>query len=158
MAFAVSQWPYSPDPRTALFSAQGWAFGAVAPWAWLLTSPGATGAYADLVEGVIVKPSEDLGFYTRWEGFSDTGLGTQYQFDKTSRGNVGNEEVSLDFALSFFNISEPNAGGNASAVWPEAISVLGPWEMLTTPGGNPIPDIPNGVSLTPAVWDVAYPV
>lgn len=158
MAFAVSQWPYSPDPRTALFSAQGWAFGAVAPWVWLLTSPGATGAYADLVSGVICKPLSDLGSFTRWEGFSNTGLGTQYQFDKTWRPAAGETDTSLDFALNFYNIGRPDAGGNSSAVWPEAIQVLGPIEMLTSPGGDPIPELPNGVSLTPAVWNTEYPL
>jgi hypothetical protein len=57
MAYAVSQWPYSPDPRQPDFDLIGYAFGQVPPWGWRLSTTNATGIAEPFNgAGVICKP------------------------------------------------------------------------------------------------------
>lgn len=157
MAFAVRQWPTAPDPRSSLFSFAGWDFSQVAPWQWIVSTTGASGAWAFLNDGFVVPATSDDGFDTQWSGTVPDSGGTTVVLSKFGR------EVPVampPFTLEWlWTIDVPSTGqqGRAHAfiLFPAAIVVFGPLAMLDT--GVPILDLPNPVKITPAKWDFSLP-
>lgn len=157
MAFAVRQWPKAPDPRSSLYSFAGWDWGQVVSSKWIVSSTGATGAWSFLNDGFIVGPKSDDGSLTIWEAIVPDSGGTIVGLEKTGHeAPVGSPPFTIAW---FWRIDVPSTGESGSAfeqlVFPKAIRVFGPLVMLDS--SLPIPDLPNPVTITPAIWDLETP-
>ena len=154
MSFGVRQWPDSPDPRGSLFSYAGWNWGQVAPWAFIVSSIGATGIYAYLNAGVAINAKFDDGFNTTWSHG-----GAPPDFPLTQIFKVGTEapvgpafdSISLTVLINP-TATDPMAIGQLDLSFPNAITAYAGIPM--SDGGGPVAAIPNGVTITPARWDV----
>jgi len=152
MPFAVSQWPYSPDPRGPGFSVIGWHFGQVVSWKWLVTSSAATGRYSFLNDGLIVASTFDDGATTTWGGsppFPPTTVVSLVKVGLPAPGGVPPRTIT--FRLQIFTGPPPLIVEALELfTFPVAIQQFGPWVVRLL--GVPVPEIPNGVTITPTNW------
>ena len=153
MAYGVSQWPYSPDPRLPSFDLIGFNFGQVPPWAWRLSTTNATGLAAPFNgEGVIVKPftilpqqvsfsnvdglPDDVSVTTNHSGFPipvPPGPGTQFHSVIIWQG------VLPEFSASF------------GMLWPVAIQARAYPTMQKVGSGTGT--MPDPLVATPVKWN-----
>lgn len=157
MGFAVRQWPEAPDPRTALFSFAGWNWGQVVSFRWIVSTTEATGAWAFLNDGFVVELVSDDGFDTQWEAVVPDSGGTTVTLSKFGTEiPIGGPPFSLEWLWTIDVPSTVEQGrSHEFLLFPDAIRVYGPLEMLDS--GSPIPDLPNGITITPARWDFTLP-
>lgn len=157
MAFGVRQWPEPPDPRGSFFSFEGWNWGQVAPWQWVLNTNDATGLWSFLNDGFVIPSTFDNGVTTTWFANVPASGGTDVSLAKFGTPTpVGIPPRTIQLTLSVFRPGPTLIGqGVLTFVFPDAIRVFGPLAMLS--GGLPIPDLPNGITITPAIWDFVLP-
>lgn len=155
MPFAVSQWPNSPDPRLADFAIDGWDFGQVPPFTWILSTTGATGVFAPLNDGIAAfNVTVSPGFST-YRPPPGPPLSVQYNLQIEGKQFV--DPVPFDHTIRIdLIVSAPPVIfayiGQLRLLYPTAIAVWGPMTMvLDTPAPG---TIPNPVFATPAKWDV----
>ncbi len=154
MPFAVSQWPYTPDPRTAQFDQMGWDYGQVPPWAWILSTTGATGPFAVFNNGVIVKPfaaGVDDTLFRQVVTLPDdiTVRLTSKGFNPPLGGPGGtSKRLSVRIAQPEFQ----EASGVLNKNYPTAIAEQGPMTIVVD--DPPIGTFPNPMAITPAKWNV----
>lgn len=152
MPFAVSQWPYFPDPRKPDFAAFGWNHSQVPPFSWIMHTTGATGIFRFFNLGVVNRNSFDsLGFSIYgpiipppfalvWDlsifGFEDPQPGPPVH--------------TIHFHFHIFKETSSQMEGDLELLFPVAIAEQGPIPVVqhdTTFG-----TIPNPMFLTPAIW------
>lgn len=154
MPFAVSQWPYSPDPRTAQFDQTGWDFGQVPPWSWIISTTAATGPFDIFNSGVVVKPFAALATETLFRQVDV--LPEDITVRLSSQGFIVPFGMPPGITKTLkITIAQPEfteAEGQIDLTFPTAIAVQGPIVMTVLP--PPIGTIPNPMVLTPAKWDV----
>lgn len=157
MPFRVRQWPVSPDPRGSLFTFVGWNWGQVVSWRWVMSSTEATGIYSPLNDGIILDQNGHNDEQALWQRFGDLDDPLIYTFTKEGfEPPIGGGPHSIQLRV---NITppvpvEPSIGG-VDLLYPDAIQVFGPFDMEIL--GVPNEDIPNGVTLTPAIWNIESP-
>lgn len=153
MPFAVSQWPYSPDPRGPGYSVIGWNFGQVVSWKWLCESTDATGRYAFLNDGLIVESTFDDGATTTWGGspaFPPSTVVSVVKIGLPAPGGAPTRTITFTFQI-FTDPPPVIVQAVEIFTWPIAIQKFGPWTVRRL--GVPVPEIPNGVTITPANWN-----
>lgn len=157
MPFAVSQWPYSPDPRTTDFDIPGWNHGQVAPFKWILSTTGATGIYEFYNDGALqFKCGEGSGvtvFCGNPVGPAEVDAIIQiFGFDPPL---VGPPEVSKRIFVEVRSFSTNGYVGTLDQLYPIAIKVQQPIVMVEdTPFAG---TIPNPMVMTPAKWNATQP-
>lgn len=154
MPFAVSQWPYSPDPRQSWFNKTGWNHSQVPPWKWILSTTGATGDVAIFNGGVLVEATSMDSDLTVFENIATlpflltvelNSAGTQEPvggppgFTKSQR-----IQIRQDLVLIY--------GGTLDQLYPVAIAVQSPFDMTELGPNNG--SIDNPMIATPAKWNV----
>lgn len=157
MPFAVRQWPVAPDPRGALFSFVGWNWGQVVSHRWVLSSTDATGQYEFLNVGAIVPFFSDDGTTTIWDG--DSGGVAPVAMELKKVGVVPAAGSPLRTIELFLRLKPPSptpqTTGALTFLRPDAIRQFGPFVMDIF--GVPNADIPNGITITPAIWNLETP-
>lgn len=154
MPFAVKKWPDECDPRTPCFCLKGYAFGAVPPYKFLVSTTNATGYWSILNTGVIV------------EWFTETGAGlcsysatllspTRFiRVDISALPNwqtVPPPEHTLKWLANFrHSDSGDTIEGSASARLPDPVGMPPSIDVSPLSGPDLIPD---PVALTPQPWD-----
>ena len=153
MPFAVSQWPNSPDPRTAQYAITGWNFGQVPPFRWILSTTGATGALAIFNSGVVL--TNDF-FNLTLASFRELGtlpddLTVIMNIIGTQEPAAGPPPFTIDIQFTVFQITATLADGRLRLLFPTAIAVQGPIPVTdTSPPGM---SWPNDAEITPAKWN-----
>ena len=154
MPFAVSQWPYSPDPRGSAFDILGWNFGQVPPFKWILSTTDATGIMAIYNTGILVDVVFEIPGVTQWAhpvelpGFMRVSM-TFLGFDTPQGAPPG---TTKQMQISITESSVPTWNGNLDLLFPTAIAVQSPFAMTQlNPSGG---DFPNPMAITPAKWNV----
>ncbi len=153
MAFAVSKWPYTPDPRQASFDNLGWDYGEVPPWQWVLQTTGATGVYAIFNAGVMLEPFAALATETLWReviALPDT-LTVILSSLSILPPAGGPPLVSKRLFLRILSGGFTKAQDTLDALFPTAIAVQTPFDMVVV--SPPVGTIPNKMELTPAKWN-----
>ena len=157
MSFAVSQWPYSPDPRLPDFAIIGFDFGQVPPWRWLMTTTGALAPFEILNTGNVWEPFSFGVDRVRYEpvipmpGVGNANIsffGTQ---DPTGGGAGITQTMAIEFGFTFPN----HELGFIQLLYPKAIQANGPFNMMNE--SSPSTNIPNPVTITPVRFDFALP-
>jgi hypothetical protein len=157
MPFAVSQWPYSPDPRPPDFGIAGFDFGAVPPWRWLMESTGALSPYDPLNAGMVWEAAfhtvDSMQFapLVPLIGVDDQVL----EFFGTQEPSGGPPGVTMFMQVRFENTGPLQQSGSRLLLYPPAIQVNGPFNMLNQ--GVPSVLIPNPIEITPVVFDFELP-
>lgn len=155
MPFAVSQWPSSPDPRQADFAIDGWNFGQVPPFTWILSTTGATGVFAPLNDGITCFNRTVSPSFSTYRPLPGPPLSVQYNLQIEGKQTI--ETVPFDHTIEIdLIVSAPPVifayVGEIFRLYPTAIAVIGPIPMILV---DPAPGtIPNPVFMTPAKWDV----
>jgi len=157
MPFAVRQWPSSPDPRSSFYSYEGWNWGQVVSFRWVVSTTDATGAWAFLNSGFVVSSISDDGIDTQWSAVLPDSGGTSVTLSKFGHAPpVGVPPFTIEWQLT---VDVPSTGEQGRAflneLWPDAILARGPLVMLDS--GSPIADLPNPVTFTPAIWNFELP-
>jgi hypothetical protein len=154
MPYAVSQWPYWPDPRQADWNFLGWDFGQVPPWKWRIDTSGATGIYAQFNDGVLMEPTGFLPEDTRWDNQHVLiGAITVILSIKGADPPVGIPPGITKSIGILMHIGPVRVyGGGLELLWPTAIAVQSPIPMV--PVAPSAGTIPNPMSLTPVKWNV----
>jgi len=154
MAFKVSKWPYSPDPRKPDFSALGWAFGAYAPWQWEVRTTGALGLYVALNDGVKVTSTIQLPEDTRWQSVvippHDLEVDMAIKGSNVPIGPVPQFTISIGMAILVPGELDVGAGVNILRPFALQVFTMGAAEQ----GGSPFADVPNPITITPLKWNV----
>jgi len=153
MPFAVSQWPYSPDPRTPAFNILGWDFGQVPPFSWIMSTTGATGFFSVFNDGVTLRNSFVLPNVGTYDPVDP--LGNDLTLIMNIIGSNTPTPVppifTIDIQIDVFQITATVLSGRLLLLFPLAIAVQPPMTMIVAaPPGN---DFPNPAILTPAKWD-----
>lgn len=153
MPFAVSQWPYSPDPRGPAYIVQGWDFGQLPSWKWDLGTTGATGDLAVFNAGVRfhnVSNTPQFGDFDPDVVLEhDLEVLFEIQTNQIPQGSPPPWTVRILIQISrgvtpLYSVLFPQ-------LFPTAIQVQGPFAMteIDTSSGT----IPNPMTITPAKWD-----
>jgi hypothetical protein len=152
MPFAVSQWPYSPDPRTAEYALTGFDFGQIPPWRWFMQTTDALDPYGILNTGLVWErtahtiASATFAPIVPTPGITDPVL----TFFGTLLPSGG---VTMEFFCSFFITgADPATAGFINALYPLAIA-----ERSFTMVNQTLPPpsfIPNPLVITPRLWDL----
>ncbi len=154
MPFAVSQWPYSPDPRTSDFNIFGWDFGQVPSWQWTVSTTGALWPYLALNDGVAVVATSfgrAFCFYNLVDTLPDnvvlvlTQVGTE-----ALAGSSPPRTMSMDILT--FGSTTPTSTGAIARTFPTAIQEHGPFTMVSSP--IPATWFPNPLTIEPRKWNV----
>ncbi len=153
MAFQVTKWPYSPDPRFSNFNFPGWDFGQVPPWKWIVSTTGATGPEAIYNDGVLLEPADLTPASTRWDAVASL------LFDQDTALKILGTElptgpgpgITKTFELTLFENMLENWQGIITRLYPTAIQVHGGFNMVKT--GTPVGTIPNPMFITPVIWN-----
>jgi len=151
--FAVTNWPYSLDPRPASFGGVGWGFGAVPPWAWIMSTTNATGPWTSLNDGILVKTLTDDFTVTEWNGLNGGGT-VLASVTKTGTQPPTSPTNSLRIVPRVVTI--PPGRNSLSLVvlsYPFAVAVFGGFVMIDLGTGLPDVDLPDPVQIVPAIWD-----
>jgi len=155
--FAVSNWPYSPDPRSSAFSAYGYAFGSVAPWQWIVSSHGASGAWEFLNAGVLTRSIFDDFATTVWSKVPESPVVAFVELRKEATQEiVGSPPRTVHYQVNIEpSPFDPFGTADLFLEWPVANRAWTGLELQN--GGIPIPEVPNGIDLTPALWSLESP-
>lgn len=154
MPFAVSKWPYSPDPRTGVFGGYGWAPVAVPSWQWMVATTNATGRWAPVNDGILIPSLADSFGFTLWEGpnveASIVASIFRFGFQPPISGPIS-QRLNVQLATT-----PPTslAVATINYFYPNAIQVFGGFLMFDTATGLRDPDLPDEVTLTPALWNL----
>ncbi len=153
MPFRVSQWPYSPDPRTAQFDNPGWDYGQVPPWAWVIDTSDATGLAAVFNDGVLVKPTTVLPGQVTFENVDVLPDDVTVEMKHTTfQEPVGPPPLATVFITVIIRqLGLPEFSGVIGLLYPTAIAVQGPVPMQKVGAG--VGTMPNGTETTPAIWN-----
>ncbi len=153
MPFAVTQWGYSPDPRGPAFAQDGWDFGQVPPWLWVMSSTNATGIYSFLNDGIVIDLFLDTPGSTLWRIFNPTIDVTRINLAKLGfEVPVSGGTVSIAWSFDITSVSPPRVvTGEQQYLFPKAIRKFGPWDAVDVMG--PVLEIPDGITITPAKWN-----
>ncbi len=155
MPFEVTNWPYSPDPRSALFGGVGWDFGAVPPWSWIISTTNATAPWTALNSGILVMSTFDDFVQTDWGG-SDVPPSVAATVTRKSDQPPINPPNSLELSVRL--LSDPpgrEASGVQEFIYPFAVAVFGGFAMIDVATGLPDPNLPDPIQITPAIWNHA---
>lgn len=153
MPYAVSQWPYSPDPRGPDFGLIGFDFGQVPPWKWLMESTGALSPYDPLNDGMVWEPAFFAPDSMQFAPVVPLiGVDDQVLEFFGSQDPVGAPPGTTMFMQVRFELTGPlQQSGSRILLYPTAIAVQGPFNMMNQ--GLPSVLIPNPITITPLVWD-----
>lgn len=153
MPYAVSQWPYSPDPRPNAFGITGFDFGQVPPWRWLMQTTGALAPYDPLNTGMVWENAFHTVDSLQYEpvvpliGVDDQVL-EFYGQQEPSGGGAG----TTMFMQIRFELTGPlQQSGSRLLLYPKALQVNGPFNMLNQ--GLPSVLMPNPLTITPVRYD-----
>lgn len=154
MPFAVSKWPYSSDPRGPEFGGHGWAWGAVAPYAWILSTTNASGPWTFLNDGIILKSSYDDLNTTLWDAV-DLTPGEEVRLSKFGAEPPSFPPNSIVLTVQFrtgfpIKLSEDFQFYE----YPDAVQVFDGFVVTEVGTGDPDPFIPDPVKVTPAKWNI----
>lgn len=153
MPFAVSKWPASADPRSAMFNFQGWEGGSTPPYHWLLKTTEALPPFDPLNDGLLIPwSSGDVGIVS-WSLLS--GPGQPITVLLSSDGYlIELSPIAPDthaFTI-FISAGAPGtATGHLHQVRPTPIKVQGPLIMAGDAAFDA--NVPNDLTLVPAKWD-----
>lgn len=154
MPFAVSQWPYAPDPRLPSFDLFGFDYGQVPSWAWTMSTTNATGLAAVFNAGVVVKPTIILPGQVTFANV-DT-LPDNVTVTVKHSGFLEPFGPSFDKTLFMTPIvrqsGSPEFSGVEGWLYPTAIAVFEVPTMVKV--GIGIGTMPDKVTLTPEIWDI----
>lgn len=149
MPFGVTQWGYSPDPRTVAFGLIGFDFGQLPPWRWSMLTTDALFPYEALNTGILWEPSSIAAnevFYAPTvpiPNVTDPVL--------TFRGEpTPSAGSTMRFFCSFFTTGAPTEqSGQILALFPKAIATRAfPMSGAASPAL-----IPNPLVITPKKWN-----
>lgn len=147
MPLTVTAWPYTPDPRGTHFSIEGYAFGMVPPWKFLVSTTEALPPYDDLNSGVLFRTVESIPGRTEYLAEDDV-----YKISKT--GTIEPDEVfgiTVQWDLLFDRPGQFRYGGVFRELFPPGIQIVGPIQMSSQPVGGT--HIPNHVEMLPRKWN-----
>jgi len=154
MPFAVAKWPSHSDPRTSIFGGVGWAFGAVPPWTWIVSTTGASGPWAAFNAGIVCKSTFDDFNQTDWAG-EDFGPSTLATVTRKSTQPPFNPPDSLELSLTAVSVALPrDAAAVQEFIYPFAVAVFDGFIMIDGATGLPDVNFPNPVKITPAIWSL----
>jgi hypothetical protein len=147
MAYGVTKWPRGGDPRSPSFGMRGFAWGAVPPWIWEVSTTGALAPFEEFNTGVYLapvfisdsqvvynyRPPGDWWFYMEMAGrnnsIPDTALWSKNFIAATVEGFDGQSVSDVEYS------------------YPAAI------RQFTIPAFTDDPYFPNSFLLTPVAWD-----
>ena len=154
MAFAVTKWAKSPDPRPADFSALGWGYGAQAPWQWLVKTTGALGLYTALNSGVLVVSTIQTPSDTRWQSavIPPDSLEVDFGIKGENFPFGGPPTCTISMGRAILVPGELDAAASNEYTYPFALQVF--TMQTTTQGGAPFAQIPNPITIEPVKWNV----
>ena len=154
MAFAVTQWPKSPDPRAPDFNLYGFNVGQLPPWTWILSTTNATGIWSIFNAGVVMRPTIELPEDTRFDNV-DT-LPDDITVIVSSKGQqlpVGpGAGITKSIGIILLEGLVDRWSGGKEWLYPDAIRVFGGIDMAEdSPSAG---DVPDPMALTPSKWNV----
>lgn len=152
MGYGVTKWPKSDDPRGAAFGSAGFATGAVPPYAWVLTAADAQEPFSELLEGVIVWPTNYDTFTLFY--YQDSSVENTYRLAQLGQNVPLNSpsETSMTWSLRIQVPGYPDAIGSHEEFYPYALKQQGPILMSWDDSLLPVDEIPMGLVLTPTPW------
>lgn len=149
MPFRVSQWGYSPDPRTPAFGLIGFNFGQLPPWRWAMKTSAALFPFEALNDGVIWQAfsvAADEVFYAAVGGIPDV-TDEVLTFRGTLEPSFGN---TMRFFCSFFDTgADPEQQGQLLELYPDALKT----RSFIMSGAAMPALIPNPLVITPHKWN-----
>jgi len=151
MPFAVTQWGYSPDPRQVDFAIEGFNFGQLPPWRWLMQTSDAIFPYEALNDGVVWERSDHGIDFCSYQPLSPIPDVTD-----PFMGFSGQQEPSGGFTINWFCAffitgADPATSGFINELYPLAIATRS-FTMVNESGSPPF--IPNALVITPRKWNV----
>ena len=153
MPFAVTQWPKNPDPRLPTYISEGWDFGQLSSWKWILATTDATGTLAIFNSGVRchnVFNSPTSGIFVVDATLPDD-LALIFNITADQVPQVGPPTWTVKIDLQIFWLTTLLYSRIFLQLYPTAIAVQGPIAMVEfdTSRGT----IPDPMTLTPAKWN-----
>lgn len=150
MAWGVTKWGYSPDPRPPDFASTGFAFGALPPYRWTMLTSGALAPYLALNLGVTWTRASDSinsAVYLPVVPIPDV-TDPILNFAGTNAPVGG---FTIEWFLEFFGSGDPSATrGTITELYPDAIEERS-FAMVNLFGGPPF--FPNPLVITPHKWN-----
>lgn len=151
MPFAVTQAGYSPDPRQPDFAIEGFNFGQLPPWRFLMETTDAIFPYESLNDGVVWERSAHGIDFCSYQPLAPIPDVTDPQL-----GFSGTQEPSGGFTINWFCLffmtgAGPATTGFLDELYPLAIKTRS-FTMENVAG--PPPFIPNPLVITPRKWNL----
>lgn len=147
MPLGVTGWPYSPDFRTTALGPVGYAWGAVAPWAWRISSTDAEAPFEWLNDSDRIAVREFTLRSINWTGRSGQAELFKLGWQEGSGFPLG---VSVFYELQLFGTGADPHQGERLADWPLAIEQF---TIVVEPTGIGDNRIPNPVQFDPLRFD-----
>ena len=150
MPYGVTQWGYSPDPRTVAFALVGFNFGQLPPWRWVMKTTDARFPYQSLNDGVT------------WERSSNTDDEAAYipvtpipnvngAFMSFRGVEVPSGGVTIEWFCGFFMTGDPfQTEGFLFELFPDALQTRSFQMIGGDIGGRWIPE---PLVITPHKWN-----
>jgi len=153
MPFAVRQWPVRPDPRSAAFAIDGWDFGQVPPFSWLLSTTGATGIWSFLNDGIVLRNTFASPSFSAYVPVIPPPffIVTTLNINGFQTPQVGPPVHTIHFSFGLFVETSHAFQCDLRLLFPTAIQVQGPITAVFV--GPSDGTIPNPLFLTPRIWD-----
>ena len=153
MPYAVSQWPYSPDPRAPDFALYGWDVGQVPPFRWTIKTTNALAPFEIFNTGVVVEATTIAPDDTTWTNVDSLPAGVTcfVRIKGTQEPVSGPPDFTILLEIELADNVGPADDGFASMEYPTAIAV----HTVPTVGLPSGPDIrlPDPVTITPRKWN-----
>lgn len=152
MPFAVSQWPYAPDPRSPAFASDGWNFGQVPPFSWKLSTTGATGVFVFFNDGITLRNGFESPSFSSYSPVipPPSFVVTTLNISGFQAPQAGPPVHTIRFQFDIFVETSLTYEGLLELLFPVAIQVQGPIPMneIDPSFGT----IPNPMELEPLIW------
>jgi len=153
MAYGVSQWPYSPDPRGPDFAIKGWDFGQVPPYRWTVKTTDALYPYDIFNQGVRIEPWYDSPSLSLYRPVDTLPLGITCEMSifgsQIPIGGGAGTTIQIFLVIGAAGVDPVN--GVIRMLWPTAIKKHGPIDMTSM--GLPSEEFPNPATITPRKWN-----
>jgi hypothetical protein len=153
MAFGVTKWPRGMDPREPQFGMRGFAWGAVPPWIWEVSTTGALAPLEYLNDGIYLSPVSITDTLVVYE-FDPPDV---YRFEVRMFGQNNSipDQAEWSKELNVTIYQTGSGGGFTTEKWsyPAAIRQFTLPAVIDFPAGTVAQYLPNPLLLTPVRWD-----
>jgi hypothetical protein len=153
MAFGVTKWPRGADPRSPSFGMRGFAWGAVPPWIWEVSTTGALPPFEDLNDGVYLSPLTVTDVFVDYHLFPFGAYSLELRMEGQNRSIPDQAEDSKQMTFKIRQSSSLLAHTDKEESYPAAIKQWTLPPVVDVPPFEIAQYLPNPLVLTPVAWD-----